>query len=157
MVKEINRTSQDDREKILVCITAQSNSKRLIDKGAQVADKRNGELHILNVQKGNNIFHNEDTPRLLEELFNYGTEKGAMVHAYCDDNIPESIALFIQKEKITRLVLGQPPKDLQKNLPCNVNQFHRIIERMPQKIEVVIVGKEDEQYIVEQEKTAVSL
>lgn len=144
MVKEIDRSSMGGYEKVLVCITAQSNSKRLINKGAEIADHVNGELHILHVQKGNNIFHNNDTPRLLQQLFQYGSEKGGMVHAYCDDQIPESIAAFIEREKVTRLVLGEPPQHIKNMKKKNENQFHKILQCMKQKVEIIIVGREEE-------------
>ncbi len=142
MVKEIDMDNTEFTQKVLVCITAQSNSKRLINKGAQIADIANAELHILNVQKGNTIFNNEETPKLLQQLFLYGSEKGGMVHAFCDDNIPESIAAFIKKEKITKLVLGEPP--VSKHAVCSENQFHRIMENIPGEVEIIIVKREEE-------------
>ena len=36
MIREIDTSDFDFKEKVLVCITAQSNSKRLIDAGAAV-------------------------------------------------------------------------------------------------------------------------
>lgn len=145
MVKEIDSSFNGECEKVLVCITAQSNSKRLINQGAEIADQCNGELHILHVQKGNNIFHNSDTPRLLQHLFQYGSEKGGMIHAYCDDNIPESIAAFIEKEKVTKLVLGEPPAHLKNIRKQNENQFHKILQSTKQKVQVIIVGRKDDE------------
>lgn len=149
MVKEIDRSSMEECEKVLVCITAQSNSKRLINKGAEIADEINGELHILHVQKGNNIFNNSDAPMLLQQLFQYGSEKGGMIHAYCDDNIPESIANFIAKEKVTKLILGEPPKMQGGLKKRNENQFHKIIQSTKQKVEVIMVGREHEKEMQE--------
>lgn len=154
MVKEIDRESTEEFEKVLVCITAQSNSKRLINKGAEVADKLNGELHILHVQKGNSIFNNSETPKLLQELFQYGSEKGAMVHFYCDDNIPESIASFIHKERVTRLVLGEPPCQTVSKKEFDV-QFHKIISALIKDMELIIVGREEKEYIAEKERIKV--
>ncbi len=47
---------QQDSEKVLVCITIQKNSKRLIRKGAEIANNIGGELHILHVEKRNEYF-----------------------------------------------------------------------------------------------------
>lgn len=147
MVKEIDRNSTDSFDKVLVCITAQSNSKRLINHGAEIADKLNGELHILHVQKGNNIFNNSETPMLLQELFQYGSQKGGMVHAYCDDNIPESIGYFIKKEKITKLVLGEPPTDTKFEKKINPNEFTQIIKKISNSVEIITVPREYESSI----------
>lgn len=145
MVKEIGRTPSDCGEKVLVCITAQSNSRRLICIAAKTADEVNGELHVLHVEKGNNIFQNENSPKLLEELFAFATEQGGMVHVYCDDNIPQSIADFIAREKITRLVLGEPPKEFAKGAGKNSrNELTHILAAMPQRVEVLIVKREEE-------------
>lgn len=153
LVKEIDRGSTENIDKVLVCITAQSNSKRLINKGASVADRVNGELHILHVQKGNNILNNNEAPRLLQQLFEYGTEKGGMVHAYCDDNIPESIAAFIAKEKITKLILGEPPKAIKQDKKHTENQFNKIMHQMSNAVEIIIVGREeDKDYNIELNK-----
>lgn len=131
------------QEKVLVCITAQSNSKRLILKGAEVCGAHDGELHILHVQKGHNIFENQDTPRLLQELFEYGGALGGMVHAYCDDDVPESIGKFIEKEEITRVVLGAPPAHLTPEQAKNGGELFRIIGALPKPVEVIILDRED--------------
>ncbi|MPM49129.1 hypothetical protein SDC9_95857 [bioreactor metagenome] len=63
MIREIEDVfvkAEDGIERILVCITAQCNSKRLINEGAKVADQVNGELHIIHVQRGDSIFNNAD-------------------------------------------------------------------------------------------------
>lgn len=140
MVKEIDGSRLWQGRKILVCITAQENSKRLIQEGATLADAEDGELHILHVEKGNTIFQNTNAPLLLQELFRYATDKGGMVHVYCDDNVPESIAAFISREGITHLVLGEPPKEfLQRNgADC---QLQRILEGLPRRVHVTVVSR----------------
>ena len=54
MIKEaVDIKGKDDNtERVLVCITSQANSERLIDMAAETADMLNGELHILHVQRG---------------------------------------------------------------------------------------------------------
>lgn len=144
MVKEIDASSTEFGEKVLVCITAQSNSRRLINKGAEVADKYNGELHILHVLKGDNVFNNEQTLHLLQQLFIYGSEKGAMVHAYCDENVSDNIAVFVKNERITKLILGESPMHpVKKNKKQIENHFHKIISGIPKNVEIIIVTREE--------------
>ncbi|NLP46307.1 MAG: universal stress protein [Epulopiscium sp.] len=119
--------------KVLVCITIQENSRRLIRKGAQVAAERGGQLHILHVEKGDNIFHQDNAPQLVQELFTYASELGGEVHVVCDEHIPERIAQFIREEEIQILVLGEPMKGkfkrlVQKDIENYVNQNAREIE-----------------------------
>jgi len=84
----------EETKKVLVCITAQSNSKRLMDYGHDIAEKYEGELHILHVLKGDSVFNNPDTPALLQELFDYGSKEGGMIHAFCDENVSKSIGNY---------------------------------------------------------------
>ena len=53
-------------QKILVCITIQQNSKRLIKKGAELASQVEGELHILHVEHGSSILSQSDAGELLQ-------------------------------------------------------------------------------------------
>ena len=58
--------------KVLVCITIQQNSKRLIQKGFELAQSVDGELHVLHIRKGETIFDTPNSTSLFEELFVYG-------------------------------------------------------------------------------------
>ncbi|GKX30580.1 hypothetical protein SH1V18_30600 [Vallitalea longa] len=114
-----------DREKVLVCITIQKNSKRLIRKGAEVANEINGELHILHVEKGMSIFKNEESIQMLEELFEYGKQLGGEVHFLSGKDVPSKIVEFIKGMCITRLVLGETMRSklrrlLTKDIESNV-------------------------------------
>lgn len=126
-------------EKILVGITVQNNSRRLIKKGAEVAKEKNGQLHILNVQKGNNIFMNSYTPELLQELYQYGSELGGETHAICGENVCEAIIDFVKKSNVTVMVLGERPKSIK------VDKDNDIIEKIKLEIpdiEVIILERE---------------
>lgn len=96
-------------DRILACITPQTNSRRLIDRAAEEAAASKGELHILNVHKGDNIFFHEDSAELLDELFSYGTKKGGFIHALAGDDVPKMITGFAKKQGITKMVVGEPP------------------------------------------------
>lgn len=146
-IQELIEIEHGKKENVVVCITPQSNSKRLIDAGAEVAAKCQGSLHILHVQKGDSIFHNEETLRLLERLFRYGSQKGGMIHAFCDNDIPRCIAKFVSEEKITHVVIGELPKEMQKKAikGKGENQFDKILKVLPQGTEIVIVKREEEQ------------
>ena len=37
------------------------------------------------------IFNNSDTPRIINELCQYGGKKGGSIHFYCDEDIAECI------------------------------------------------------------------
>ncbi len=131
--------SENKIEKIVVCITAQSNSIRLIDKASEVADKYNGELHILHVLQGNNVFNNEKTLDLLNELYIYGGGKGGIIHAFCNDDVCGSIGEFVKNECMTKIVLGEPPV----NPTQTESFFDKIVKNIPENVDIVIVEKEN--------------
>jgi len=106
-------------QKILVCITIQQNSKRLIKKGAELASQVEGELHILHVEHGSSILSQSDAGELLQELFDYASELGGEVHVVCDDHVPERIVEFIKENEINQLVLGETMR----------NKIHRLITK----------------------------
>jgi len=95
--------------KILVCITPQSNSTRLIDNGASLAAAQSGELHILHIERGDSLFQTDNSSKLLQQLFEYGSERGGITHGLCGTNISELIINFILTEQITSVVFGEPP------------------------------------------------
>lgn len=97
----------ENQEKVLVCITIQGNSKRLIEKGAKLALENNAQLHILHVEKGMSIFQNPDSATLLEELFEYGKELGGVVHFISDQDVAQRIVTFIKEMDISKVVLGE--------------------------------------------------
>lgn len=96
-------------QKILVCITIQENSKRLMDYGTQLAKTLDGELHILHIRQGDTIFETPDSSNLFEELFVYGSELGGEVHFLCSNHVSDTICHFIKDHGITHLIIGHPP------------------------------------------------
>ena len=140
----LENNSDEKIEKILVCITAQSNSVRLIDRAAKVADENNGELHILHVLRGNNVFNNSETLALLQRLFMYGGGKGGMIHAFCNDDVCKSISDFVLEENITKVVLGEPPSEnVKKSKKHTESFFDKIVKSLPKSAQIIIVEKED--------------
>ena len=101
------------RKKVLVCITPQVNSKRLIDKGKEIAADIAGgaELFILHVSKGRNIIDSAESVALLELLFTYAGKLGGSVLGMASDDVYKAIKKFIIKETITNVVLGAPSPD----------------------------------------------
>lgn len=97
------------KEKVLVCITIQENSRRLISEGSALAQSTEAPLHILHIRKGETIFDNPESSNLLENLFDYGSELGGEVHFLCSNNITQTIIDFIIDNHITQLVIGEAP------------------------------------------------
>lgn len=122
--------------KVLVCITIQENSKRLIRKGHELASSFDSELHLLHIRKGDTIFENAGSSELFEELFIYGSELGGQAHFLCSDNVSNTIAEFIANYQITHLVIGQAP--LEAHSPV-FEELQRILKH----IEIVVLDRKD--------------
>ncbi len=127
------------KEKVLVCITIQQNSKRLIKKGAKIASSLNAELHILHVEKAMSIFEKENAVLLLEELFELGKELGGEVHFVSDKDVATRIVSFINELDITKVVLGQTMKSkLYKLLKKDINSY---VSNEANEVEVMIIER----------------
>jgi K+-sensing histidine kinase KdpD len=130
------------KKKVLVCITIQENSKRLIKEGAALASSVEGELHILHVEKGMSIFDQEDAIKLLENLFELGKELGGEVHFMSNPNIPEIIIKVIKDLNISHVMLGQSMENkIRRLLKKDVNNK---IQDQLDNIEVIIVDRKEE-------------
>lgn len=145
MVREaVDAMKNDGIERVLVCITSQINSERLIDRAASLADELNGELHILHVQQGNSIFNNSDTPEMMHRLCQYGSEKGGAIHFYCDEDVAKCIGGFVSQKGITRLVIGQPPVNNIKDIKKLQEAAQKVLKCIKEPVEIIVIPREDD-------------
>ena len=103
--------------KILVGITIQENSRRLIDEGVKLSKSLNAPLHILHIRKGKTIFDNPESSILLENLFTYGSELGGEIHFLCSDHVSITFSNFVKDNHITHLVIGESASHLANKVP----------------------------------------
>jgi len=82
---------------------------RLIDKGHEISLHSDAELHIFHVEQNDCVFHTEESAKMLDTLFRYGSERGGMVHAKSAQDPFDAIKRFIMDKGITDLVLGESP------------------------------------------------
>ncbi len=127
-------------ENVLVCITIQENSRRLISEGARVARSVNAPLHILHIRKGETIFDNPESSNLLQELFAYGSELGGEVHFLCSQTVIDTIIHFIKEHHITQLVLGETPQLSQDNTSLGV--YEKILESITD-IQITVLPRDE--------------
>ncbi|MGL4736708.1 MAG: hypothetical protein ACRCW2_04550 [Cellulosilyticaceae bacterium] len=122
--------------KVLVCITIQENSRRLIRKGYDLTCDLEGKLHLLHIRKGDTIFENSGSSELFEQLFIYGSELGGEAHFLCSDNVSNAIAEFITSNKITHLVIGEGPNG-------TLSPIFEELKRILKHIEIVVLDRKD--------------
>lgn len=133
-------------EKILVLVTAQKSSLRLIEYGFAMAQSCGGELHILHVQKGDSVFESNDTLKLLQNLVDYGCRRGGIIHLSCEDDVATCIGRFAEKEEITQVIMGRPPlQEEKKGRKKRVHEFERILDALPKSVEVLLYPPAEEE------------
>lgn len=137
-------------EKVLVLVTAQKKSLRLIEYGFTAAQECGGELHILHVQKGDSIFDGKETISLLQNLAGTGARMGGIVHICCGDSISACIGQFVQEEGMTQVVMGCGREMSVRRKKGGTDEYERILAALPAKIGVTVVPEE-----VRKEKAAV--
>lgn len=129
-------------EKVLVLVTAQKSSLRLIEHGFAAAEECGGELHILHVQKGESIFEGEDALRLLQDLMEHGGRRGGVIHIACENDIAGCIGRFVREEGITQVVMGSGRGGGGGRKKSRPDEYGKILEALPAKTAVTVVPAE---------------
>lgn len=95
-------------ETVLVCVTGQRSSARLIHKGAEIARQLQGTLLVLSVSgSGLNTLTHPGVAEAMDELYRLSHEVGAemtMLHA---PDAHKAICAFAQERGVTRILLGE--------------------------------------------------
>lgn len=95
-------------ETVLVCVTGQQSSQRLIHRGAELAQQYGGELLVLSVSgSGFNLLTNPEVSQSLNDLYRLSGEVGAEMTMLHDSDAHHAICDFVKKRGVTRLVLGE--------------------------------------------------
>lgn len=97
----------DNSPRILICVTPQKNSFRLIKKGSSFAKEFEAELFVIYVQKNLDLSQDSKTAKLLDELYDLTTEENGTMHVEVSADIPGTIARFIKENSITHVLLGE--------------------------------------------------
>ena len=124
--------------KILVGITIQETSRRLIDEGVKLSRSLNAPLHILHIRKGETIFDNPESSMLLEDLFAYGGELGGEVHFLCGKHVSKTFTNFVKDNHFTHLVIGEAPSHLSLKSPP---VYDKITNEL-QNIEIIVLQRD---------------
>ena len=128
------------KNKVLVCITIQENSRRLITEGHNKAQSLDAPLHLLHIRKGDTVFDNADSSNLLEDLFAFGGELGGEVHFLCSNHIPNTITEFITNNKITHLIMGAAPTTAHLTEDENI---YTTLKNKLNNIEITVLNREE--------------
>lgn len=92
-------------KKVLVCITQQLSSERLIKYGRELANQPDDELYVLHVLKNNWKYAAKEG--VLDSLFETAAANGAELQVANANSIEKAIAKSCKQKHITHLVMGE--------------------------------------------------
>ena len=97
------------QERVLVCVSTQADSSRLLRRGARIANYMKAKLYAVFVDHPDR-FLTKDESLYLEMCEHYCKEVGGEFLRVKGDNVPEAIAEVARKNLVTQVVLGQSQK-----------------------------------------------
>jgi two-component system sensor histidine kinase KdpD len=92
-------------EKVAVCISASSQSRDLIARGARLAEGLGGELYVVHVQNGKD--ESPERKRILEASLQFARNLGAHIVPLTGKSIPSATAAFVTEHRITQAIFGR--------------------------------------------------
>ena len=97
----------DDRSTVLVCVTAQQSSEKLIDAGREIADENAADLEVISVLPIEG-FDSRNNPEILDRLHQYAKSAGGDMAVYFSDDPTLTVAAHMARTKPKLLVTGYP-------------------------------------------------
>lgn len=95
------------KSRIMVCITPQKSSRRLVERGAQRAKETNGEFCVVYVNKNSDISQDLKENEVLLELFDMAQKLGGRVSILVGKKISKTLAEFARENNITEIIVGK--------------------------------------------------
>lgn len=117
------------QKKVMVCVTQQQTSKRLIKTGSELANTSRDSLYVIHVvnEKDKLLYHLSDG-EALEYLFEITKKLGADLVIKRSKDVIETLVEFAKENEITHIVLGNSPKGSNEK-----NFSEKLIIRLPSK------------------------
>lgn len=129
----------DSSKKIMVCVTQQKSCERLIEKGMNLVQSEQDELHVIHVVKENwKYFGQLRESDALEYLFDVSKTHGASLTVKKATDIVESLSDFAEKNSIDMIVMGESLEPSSQQ-----NMIKRLQKKTSKKMKFSIVPVAD--------------
>ena len=92
-------------EKVAVCISASTQAKDLIARGARLVEGLGGEFYVVHVASAKD--ESVERKRVLETSLQFARNLGAQVVQLTGKNIPSTTAAFVTENRITQTIFGR--------------------------------------------------
>ncbi|HBT63404.1 MAG TPA: hypothetical protein DEB10_01920 [Ruminococcaceae bacterium] len=101
--------NHSSEENVLVCVTDQLSSERLIRAGSEIAEKQSISLKVICIlPKG---FVSKSTSAILQNLYDTANSLGAEMTFYFNNNPALTVAVHAKKTETVHIVSGTPGAD----------------------------------------------
>lgn len=96
-------------ERLMVCVSASPNSKKLIRRGARIANRYKCEWYVVSVASTRLLFDNytEADKKMLQSHEQLSRQLGAEMVYLTGRSVSETLAAFANEKHITQIVIGQ--------------------------------------------------
>ena len=122
---------------VLVCVTPQETSGKLVEAGRILAAKNNAALEVISVLPISANFSKHE-PQTLETLFSFAKEAGGEMAVYFSDDPVLTVAAHVARQKPVLFVTGFPGE--------NSNGFVAHLHSLLPEIPVSMVSQDDTIY-----------
>ena len=95
---------------VLVCVTPQESSSRLVEAGRLLAEKNDAALEVVSVLPISSSF-SKNEPATLEKLFSFAKDAGGEMAIYFSDDPVLTVAAHMAKQHPALVVTGFPGED----------------------------------------------
>lgn len=96
-------------ERLMVCVSSSPNSKKLIRRGARIANRYKCEWYVVSVSSTRPFFSNnsEENKKMLHSHEQLAKQLGAEMVYLTGRSVSEMLATYANKKHITQIVMGQ--------------------------------------------------
>jgi Osmosensitive K+ channel histidine kinase len=96
-------------ERLMVCVSSSPNAKKLIRRGARIANRYKCEWHVVSVNSTRLFFRRdaEEDKKMLRSHMQLAKQLGAEMAELTGRSVSETLAAFANQKHITQIVMGQ--------------------------------------------------
>ncbi len=117
---------KDNKKTILVCVTPQESSRRLVEAGQHLAKTQGCDLEVICVLPVQ-FNGNAKEPQALEQVFRFAQQAGGSMAIYFNDDPALTVAAHIAVRKPLSIVTGFPGEDSNRF----ISTIHLLVPELP--------------------------
>ena len=129
-------------ERLMVCVSSSPNAKKLIRRGARIANRYKCEWHVVSVNSTRLLFRKdaEDDKKMLQSHMQLAKQLGAETAELTGHSVSETLASFANEKHITQIVIGQSSRTKIETLfrGSTINKLIKMVRNV--EIHLIPIG-----------------